>query len=183
MAGWAGSTMVWVTYDRYINGPPPDALSVRVALSSSLSPFLSSSLSLSPCSPLSLPPSPSLLSFSLSFCLHALFSLQPNHLARAAAVVRLLFSDERAYLSLSSHTPLLLPSPRTSPLLNQHAKLHGPWRKRSMQNCSLITRPLQPLKIQSRSSQNRLAVLYTRCVNLSVHFTTHASVNGTTAFS
>ena len=40
MAGWAGSTMVWVTYDRYLNGPPPDALSVRFcALSAAL--FLS----------------------------------------------------------------------------------------------------------------------------------------------
>lgn len=63
MAGWAGSTTVWVPYDRYIDGPTPDALSVRCSLFLSL--FLSVSLpALS---------SPSTFSVSFSLYLHSIF--------------------------------------------------------------------------------------------------------------
>ena len=47
MAGWAGSTTMRVLYDENINGPTPDALSVRCSLCLSLSPSLSLCLSVS----------------------------------------------------------------------------------------------------------------------------------------
>lgn len=84
MAGWAGSTMVWVTYDRYINGPPPDALSVRVALSFSLSSSLSLSL---------LPLLPQPFPFPFPFIFIPTSVLQRTQLSRTATIIALLFSD------------------------------------------------------------------------------------------
>lgn len=82
MAGWAGSTTVWVPYDRYIDGPTPDALSVRCSLFLSL--FLSVSL-------LSLLPQPFPFPFPFIFIPSSV--RQRAHLSLTATIVALLFSD------------------------------------------------------------------------------------------